>query len=176
VAGFSHVPLWSANGRNGVPGDAQSGHGTSASPWYGQKLIRAHISRLRPTWMKPEKEFDAKGSGLINSSELGSAPLFSTPSFTMGSATGRRNYGNLDPNETSSERLRRKPILGNCASSFTTLQGPTNMWRTDIRSGAVHAAMECVGGKYVPPGLPLGRSAALSLHSAVPTHPIVSTH
>ena len=46
-------------GLTGVPREADSLPATDL-PWYGQDLVRGHLSWLHPTWTRPEKDFDAK--------------------------------------------------------------------------------------------------------------------
>ena len=40
--------------------NADNSQGAMNLPWYGQDLVRGHLSWLHPTWTRPEKDFDAK--------------------------------------------------------------------------------------------------------------------
>lgn len=60
AVGLPQVPLWSAVSQNGGPAGGNAETVDSVAPWYGQELIRGHISWLHPAWTRPEKDFDAK--------------------------------------------------------------------------------------------------------------------
>lgn len=64
AAGFSHLPIDVEMATSlmprCVPAPEQTSEDISRRPWWGQELIRGHISWIHPVWTRPERDFDAR--------------------------------------------------------------------------------------------------------------------
>ena len=62
LGGVGKIPGWSAgeNIAGPIAATSEEAPPSTAVPWYGQDLVRGHLSWLHPAWTRPEKDFDAR--------------------------------------------------------------------------------------------------------------------
>jgi hypothetical protein len=62
LGGVGKIPGWSAgeNIAGPIAATSEEAPPSTAVPWYGQELVRGHLSWLHPAWTRPEKDFDAR--------------------------------------------------------------------------------------------------------------------